>query len=590
MSLLNEASFLVTPNGYKEDKLYAAIPTNGNGDMTVTRTGTATRVNEAGLVELVPYNLLLRSQEFDNAAWTKSASSIAPNEIVSPDGKMDADLLTASGASASYIYDGVTLTQDVTYTLSVFIKVNSFSAGQKIRFRDFAEAGTADFDVTTFGATNLAGTFSSSSTDAVGNGWYRLSATFTPTIATGSHNISFGFTNSSTTNSFYIWGAQLVKGSSALTYQKTVDRLDIPRIDYTGGGCPSILLEPLRTNIVLRSEDFYNASFIKNFSEVIPNNTTAPDGTLTADTLSGDGTSGLHYLAQAVSATSGVAYTQSVFAKKGTNNFLQIIGTTTNSIYDSHSWANFDLENGDVGDTGTSATATITDFGNGWYRCTMTATATATASGNGFLLWLITSATSGRAETNSLTTSVHLWGAQLEAGAYPTSYIPTTTATVTRNADVISKTGISDLIGQTEGVLFIETAALNNDLTGNRSISISDGSSDNRIGINYNSTSNNIQTVVTVAGVTQTSINYVLADETDFAKIALRYRVNDITLWVNGEKRGTDITSYTLPSVDFTKLAFDSGAGVSPFYGKAKQVQLYKTYLSNDEMAALTTL
>jgi hypothetical protein len=589
MSLLNEASFLVTPNGYKEDKLYAAIPTNGNGDMTVTRTGTATRVNEAGLVELVPYNLLLRSQEFDNAAWTKSASSIAPNEIVSPDGKMDADLLTASGASASYIYDGVTLTQDVTYTLSVFIKVNSFSAGQKIRFRDFAEAGTADFDVTTFGATNLAGTFSSSSTDAVGNGWYRLSATFTPTIATGSHNISFGFTNSSTTNSFYIWGAQLVKGSSALTYQKTVDRLDIPRIDYTGGGCPSILLEPLRTNIVLRSEEFdNNTSFVKNLSSISPNNTTAPDGTLTADTWTGDGASGVHHLTQTASATSGVAYTQSVFAKKDTNNFLQILGTTT--IYDSDSWANFDLDNGDVGNVGTSATATITDFGNGWYRCTMTATATATASDNGFFLWLINSATSPRAEGNSLATSVHLWGAQLEAGAYPTSYIPTTTATVTRNADVISKTGISDLIGQTEGVLFIETAALNNDLTGNRSISISDGSSDNRIGINYNSTSNNIQTVVTVAGVTQTSINYVLADETDFAKIALRYRVNDITLWVNGEKRGTDITSYTLPSVDFTKLAFDSGAGVSPFYGKAKQVQLYKTYLSNDEMAALTTL
>jgi hypothetical protein len=103
MSLLNEASFLVTPNGYKEDKLYAAIPTNGNGDMTVTRTGTATRVNEAGLVELVPYNLLLRSQEFDNAAWTKSASSIAPNEIVSPDGKMDADLLTASGKKYAFV-------------------------------------------------------------------------------------------------------------------------------------------------------------------------------------------------------------------------------------------------------------------------------------------------------------------------------------------------------------------------------------------------------------------------------------------------------------------------------------------------------
>jgi hypothetical protein len=84
MSLLNEASFLVTPNGYKEDKLYAAIPTNGNGDMTVTRTGTATRVNEAGLVELVPYNLLLRSEEFDNAAWSQRVPITAPNAIVSP--------------------------------------------------------------------------------------------------------------------------------------------------------------------------------------------------------------------------------------------------------------------------------------------------------------------------------------------------------------------------------------------------------------------------------------------------------------------------------------------------------------------------
>jgi hypothetical protein len=108
----------------------------------------------------------------------------------------------------------------------------------------------------------------------------------------------------------------------------------------------------------------------------------APDGTLTADTWTGDGTSGAHYLAQTVSATSGVAYTQSVFAKKGTNNFIQILGTT--AIYDANSWANFDLENGVVGTVGISATATITDFGNGWYRCTMTATATATASGNGF--------------------------------------------------------------------------------------------------------------------------------------------------------------------------------------------------------------
>jgi hypothetical protein len=286
MTLLSEASFLVTPNGYKASKLYAAIPTNGNGDMTFTRATTATRVDENDLV-----------------------SSVASN---------------------------------------------------------------------------------------------------------------------------------------------------VPRIDYTGGGCPSILLEPQRTNIVLRSQEFDNASFVKNLSSVTPNTTTAPDGTLTADTWTGDGASGSHYLAQIVSATSGVAYTQSVFAKKGTNDFIQILGTAV--IYDANSWANFDLENGVVGTMGSSATATITDFGNGWYRCTMTATATATASGAGFLLWLITSATSARVETNSLATSVHLWGAQVEEGAYPTSYIPTVASTVTRNADVISRDNIytNNLIVGGGGTWFVD--------------------------------------------------------------------------------------------------------------------------------------
>ena len=386
----------------------------------------------------------------------------------------------------------------------------------------------------------------------------------------------------------YVYGAQLVEGSSALTYQKTVDRLDIPRIDYTGGGCPSILLEPLRTNIVLRSQEFDNASFVKNLSSVSANTTTAPDGTLTADTWTGDGTSGVHYITQAVSATSGVAYTQSVFAKKGTNNFLQITGTGT--IYTTATvFANFDLNTGVVGLSGAGATATITDFGNGWYRCTMTATATATVSGNGFQLWLITSAASARAETNSLATSVHLWGGEVEAGAYPTSYIPTVASTVTRNADVISKTGISALIGQTEGVMFIESAALFNDLT-QRTIAISDGTSNNRLYLFYSTTSNVISIFGTASGTSfPLGVSYTISDETQFAKIAVRYRANDITLWVNGVKRGTGLTSQSLP-INFSRFGFDSGTGGSNFFAKVKQLQLYKTYLTDAEMASLTTL
>jgi hypothetical protein len=415
MTLLSEASFLVTPNGYKASKLYAAIPTNGNGDMTVTRATTATRVDENDLV-----------------------SSVASN---------------------------------------------------------------------------------------------------------------------------------------------------VPRIDYTGGGCPSILVEPQRTNIVLRSQEFDNASFVKNLSSVTPNTSTAPDGTLTADTWTGDGASGQHSLGQVVSATSGVAYTQSVFAKKGTNNFIQILGTGT--IYTTATvFANFDLENGVVGLSGAGTTSTITDFGNGWYRCTMTATATATASGSGFSLRLITSAGSARAESNSLATSVHLWGAQLEAGAYPTSYIPTTTATVTRNADVISKTGISSLIGQTEGTVFMDINW--EEKSGVYFInSISNGSTSNEIYMSFGNTfANSIRFSITSGGSVSVTFNSSVLTSGRY-KIAFAYANNDATAYINGTQVFTDNT-VSVPST--SEMKFLRANDTLGYSGTINASALWKTRLTNAELISLTTL
>jgi hypothetical protein len=237
MTLLSEASFLVTPNGYKEDKLYAAIPTNGNGDMTFTRATTATRVNEAGLVELVPYNLLLSSEEF-NTTWTLDGTgvgqSITPNYATAPDGTNTAYRLqlNRTGGTYSRIIQSVTgLT--TSYSFSVYMKSNTgFSQNVGLRIKSI-------------GANNVVTTF-----------WQRFTFTGTtndPSAQIILYNLIAG---TGVTADILIWGAQLVEGSSALTYQKTVDRLDIPRIDYTGGGCPSILLEPQRTNILEYSEDF----------------------------------------------------------------------------------------------------------------------------------------------------------------------------------------------------------------------------------------------------------------------------------------------------------------------------------------------
>jgi hypothetical protein len=413
MTLLSEASFLVTPNGYKASKLYAAIPTNGNGDMTVTRATTATRVDENDLI-----------------------SSVASN---------------------------------------------------------------------------------------------------------------------------------------------------VPRIDYTGGGCPNILLEPQRTNIVLRSEEFDNASFLKTRSSVSANTTTAPDGTLTADTWTGDGAAGSHSLAQTVSATSGVAYTQSVFAKKGTNNFLQIVGTI--AIYDANSWANFDLENGVVGSVGISATATITDFGNGWYRCTMTATATSTVSSAGFLLWLITSATSARVETNSLATSVHLWGAQLEVGAYPTSYIPTTTATVTRNADVINRDDIytNNLIVGGGGTWFVDL--INNVvmLRDTSNVGLFIGNSSNGVTGDVLAIRNNGNNRLTINKRIAGSQTQIYLTTTDHVKVAIKWNGTTADVFVNGIKV-VSATSFTTTDMEFFS---GTGADGSKYI---TQMALFPTPLTDAECIALTTL
>ena len=327
----------------------------------------------------------------------------------------------------------------------------------------------------------------------------------------------------------------------------------IPRVDYTDG-VANILLEPQRTNLILRSQDFSNAIWSKNTTTILSTNNIAPDGTLTASKLTASIVN--PNLQQIITGTIGLQYTSSFWVRRvsGTSQVVLRCGDVfpVQNINPTSEWQLFSY----------SAIPTTTTI-----RC-----------GIGFLSPI------------ENTDIIEIWGSQLETGSYATSYIPTVASTVTRNEDLASVSGVTSLIGQTEGVIFIESAALANDLTA-RVVSISDGTTSNRIVLIYDSSSNLVSAAMVSAGtLVIPSINYTIADETQFIKMAVRYsNTLGVSLWINGVNRASSIVT-TLP-ISMNRFSFDRGtSGSNTFYGKVKSAQLYKTYLTDAEMASLTTL
>jgi hypothetical protein len=177
----------------------------------------------------------------------------------------------------------------------------------------------------------------------------------------------------------------------------------------------------------------------------------------------------------------------------------------------------------------------------------------------------------------------------LEQGSYATSYIPTEGSIKTRLADVCNNSGNSDLINSTEGVLYAEISALANDLT-NRFISISNGSKAERVEIGYSNVSNKIFAFSNVGNVNQCNIGFVLPNMLDYNKIALKYKLNDFSLWVNGVKVGVDLNASVSAQNTLNELAFDEGDGTDVFYSKTKCVAVFKEALSDTELQKLTTI
>ena len=367
-----------------------------------------------------------------------------------------------------------------------------------------------------------------------------------------------------------------------------VPRLNYPLIDGVVQGCPSLLLEPKRTNSFTYSEQFDNAAWTKLNATISANAATSPDGYANADLLVGNGVSGSHYVLQSASVTSGAAYTASIFAKAGTNNFLQIF--LGNAPFSSTTYANFDLSDGTIGTIGaTASNVFITPYGNGWYRIGITGTAAASGAA-GFVAVLITSKTAAFLESNTLTTNVEIYGAQYEAGSYPTSYIPTSGTTATRSAETCNNAGDVNTFNDSEGVLFAEISALANDLT-DRSLSLSSGYYNNRIEIRYNDSSNGIRVFGIVGGAFQfdSSSSLSLPNITNQSKLAFKYKENNFALWVNGFEIYSDLFGSIFSEGVLNEIKFSDAQGAEPFYGNTKQIQYFNTALNDSDLETLTS-
>ena len=342
-----------------------------------------------------------------------------------------------------------------------------------------------------------------------------------------------------------------------------VSRLNYPLIDGKVVGCPSHLLEPQSTNLLLNSDGGSSYGVFGSVNTV--NQSISPNGTLNASLLEGNGQYNQIYLGtNTVNFLSGGDAVFSVFAKKGTSNYIYLFFNNYSGLINGSAY--FDLENG----VASNPFAEIEDYGNGWYRCSVVGTvASGDLSGN-FAVRVASSLNSWDWSDTS-GKNVYLYGFQAEKLPYKTSYIPTTNSAVTRSAETANNSGDASTFNDSEGVLMAEISALDDDLT-NRRITISDNTTNNRIVLGFADTSNTILALVGSNG-TQFISTISISDTKLNNKFALKYKQNDFALWVNGIEIATGTSGNT--PLNLNNLKIQGSTGFSNFYGNTKQIQYY---------------
>jgi hypothetical protein len=282
--LLNSASLVMIPSGYKEDTVFSAIPTDGSGDLSFTRASNGTRINSAGLVEVCPWNLLEQSNTFSTSPWANTNVTLTSGQT-DPNG--GATAFRAQFSGVSYLLQNLTA---LNGTNSIYAK--AYGSTAKIRLCDPNGSFSTQYNLTTE--------------------WQRIT---TSGNALAGISIDSYIDGGWTSQDIVIAFAQTNIGATAKPYFPTTDRLNVPRLTYQngGGGCPSLLLEKQSTNYVKYSEDFTQSDWQKSGATITANSIISPDGTQNATRV--QFSAGSRYVYQTISGVPAGSVTISCYIK-----------------------------------------------------------------------------------------------------------------------------------------------------------------------------------------------------------------------------------------------------------------------------------
>ena len=631
-NLYDKAGLVNIPVGYQDGFLYNIKPEDNTLGFRFNRDSAATRVNKEGLIEQVGYfgPELVQNGDFSqlgpelvvnggfetDSSWNKAAGWSIGGGSASCDGSQTSasylsqglsgvsqgkqyitkfDIIVVSGTFRFNTLGGnLVVTESGSYTInstsvsgtSLFLEAFSDFIGSidnvsvKEVGQDWNFVGESELTsegIRIYSSTGSLSQVSQSNVMTVGKQYklqYEVISTNGINLRDSSDSIVYDTsTLGQKTKYFESIGTSLEFKRNGVT-DVTITNISVkevlgdkPRIDYTDSlTSPSFLLEPQSTNLITYSEDF---------SQWASSNLTLTSSQSSAITASNDAwlftaTGTLANISLAVSSSG--ANTFSVFAKSGTQDgiFIRFSGGSSPRAF-------FNLSNGTLISSSSITSSSVEAFNDGWYRISITGTDNVTDAR------IYVADSTGNFVSSG---NIYVQNAQLEQQSYLTSYISTAGSTVTRTQETCNGAGSASAFNSSEGVLYVEIAALT-DLGSYRLISLnSNNSPSNRITIAYDNVNNQIYGQCVAGGTSQALFTTQPTSISDFHKIALKYKANDLAFWVDGVEVGTD-TSASIPT-SLNTLSFNRADAASFFYGKTKGVYVFNEALTDDELQQLT--